>query len=77
LGKAYFSLNRLDDARREAEQAVNLEPGDGPSHYLLGRIYQRLGKTELAAQQFRRMQDMIHDSDANPGTGMGSGMSPH
>src|ERR1039457_261566 len=77
LCKAYFSLNRSEERRREAEQEVNLEPGDGPSHSPLGRIYQRLGKTELAAQQFRRMQDMIHDSDANPGTGMGSGMSPH
>ncbi len=77
LGKAYFTLNRLEDARREAEQAVSLEPGDRPGHYLLGRIYQRLGKTELAGQQFQKTQDMIHDSEAKPGSGMGSGMGPH
>jgi tetratricopeptide (TPR) repeat protein len=71
LGKAYFSLNHLEDARREAEQAVDLEPGDRPGHYLLGRIYQRLGKTELAGQQFRRTEEMIRDSDAKPSGGMG------
>ena len=71
LGKGYFSQNHLEDARREAEQAVDLEPGDRPGHYLLGRIYQRLGKAELAGQQFRKTEDMIRDSDAKPGGGMG------
>jgi tetratricopeptide (TPR) repeat protein len=76
LAKAYFSLNRLEDARREADQAVSLEPGEGPNHYLLGRIYQRLGKAELAAQQFRKTDDLIHKSDAGTGSKIEPGMSP-
>src|ERR1700722_1347934 len=72
LGKAYFSMNRLQDAQREAELAISLEAGDRPSHYLLGRIYQRQRKADLAAQQFRKTEDMIHDSDAKPGNGMGA-----
>lgn len=77
LGKAYFASDRLPDAQREAEQAVRMEPGDRPGHYLLGRIYQRLGKSDLAAQQFRKTEDMIHQGDGNPGSGMSSGMDPH
>jgi len=77
LSKAYFASDRLQDAQREAEQAVRMEPDDRPAHYLLGRIYQRLGKSDLAAQQFRKTEDMIHQSDANPGSGMSSGMDPH
>jgi tetratricopeptide (TPR) repeat protein len=77
LGKVYFSLDRPPDAQREVEQAVRMEPGDRPSQYLLGRIYQRLGKADLAAQQFRKTEEMIHESDAKSGNGMSSGMNPH
>jgi tetratricopeptide (TPR) repeat protein len=76
LAKAYFGSNRLLDAQREAEQAVNLDAGDRPSHYLLGRIYQRAGKAELAAQEFRKTDDMIHENEIKPGTGMASGVNP-
>jgi tetratricopeptide (TPR) repeat protein len=76
LAKVYFSLNRLEDAQREAEQAVNLEPGDRPGHYLLGRIYQRLGNSDLAKQQFQKTEDMLHDGEKS-GNGMASGMTPH
>ena len=75
LGKAYFDLNRLEPAQREAEQAVLLEPGDKSSHYLLGRIYQRQGKTRLAEEQFRKTENLIHDSDAKPSSGMGPGIN--
>lgn len=76
LAKAYFSLNRLEDAQREGEQAVTLAPGEGPNHYLLGRVYQRLGRAELAAQQFRKTDDLIHKSDASPGGRIEPGTSP-
>jgi tetratricopeptide (TPR) repeat protein len=76
LGKVYFSVNRLEDAQHEAEQAVSLEPSDRPSHYLLGRIYQRTGKTELAGQQFRKTDEMIHEKENKPGSGMASGVNP-
>jgi tetratricopeptide (TPR) repeat protein len=73
LAKTYFDLNRFEDARREAERAVTLEPGESADHYLLGRIYQRSGKSELAGQQFRLTEQLIHAKAA--GNGM-SEMNP-
>jgi tetratricopeptide (TPR) repeat protein len=76
LGKAYFSSNLLQEAQREAEHAVSLDAGDRPSHYLLGRIYQRMGKAELADQEFRKTDEMIHENENKPGNGMASGVNP-
>jgi tetratricopeptide (TPR) repeat protein len=73
LAKAYFDLNRFEDARREAEKAVSVEPGESSDHYLLGRIYQRSGKSELAAEQFRLTEQLLHAK--GPGSGMAS-MNP-
>src|SRR5271154_4000903 len=69
LAKAYFDLNRFEDARREAEKAVSLEPGESPNHYLLGRVYQRSGKSELAGEQFRLTEQLIHSK--SPGSSNG------
>jgi len=59
LSKAYFDLNRFEDARREAEKAVTLDPDQSSNHYLLGRIYQRSGSRALAAEQFRLTEELI------------------
>jgi tetratricopeptide (TPR) repeat protein len=74
LAKVYFDLNRLDDAQREAEKAVTLDQGESSDHYLLGRIYQRLGKGELGKEQFRITEQLIHAKSAS---GMASGMGQH
>ncbi len=76
LAKAYFDLNRLEDARREAEKAAILDPNDSGDHYLLGRIYQRSGKSELAKEQFGLTEQLIHAKSANS-KGMASGTGPH
>jgi tetratricopeptide (TPR) repeat protein len=73
LAKAYFDLNRFEDARREAEKAVSVDPGESSDHYLLGRIYQRSGKSELATEQFRLTEQLLHAK--GPGNGMAS-MNP-
>jgi tetratricopeptide (TPR) repeat protein len=75
LAKAYFEVNRLEDALREAERAVSLDPKDSSEHYLLGRIYQRSGKSDLAKEQFRITEQLIHAKSSKPG-GMVSGMAP-
>lgn len=77
LAKACFTLNRFEDARREAEKAVSADPNDSSSHYILGRIYQRTGKTNLAREQFRITEQLIQAKSASPGNGMGSGRSQH
>jgi len=77
LAKACFNLNRFDDAGREAEKAVSLDPGESADHYLLGRIYQRSGNSELAKKQFRITEQLIHAQSSGSSSGMASGISPH
>jgi tetratricopeptide (TPR) repeat protein len=59
LAKSLFSLNRVEDAQREVETALHLNPNDAASHYLLGRIYHTLGKSDLAVQQFKLTDDLL------------------
>ena len=70
LGKAYLDLKRFEDSRKEVEEAVRLDTNYGPAHYLLGRIYQRMGKSELAAQQFK-VTDELTRSQGENSSGMG------
>jgi tetratricopeptide (TPR) repeat protein len=76
LAKAYVELNLLEDARREGEKAVSLDPGDSSDHYLLGRIYQRTGKSEQAKEQFRITERLIREKSSDPKSGMASGTGP-
>ncbi len=48
LGKAYLNLNRLDDAKRELEKAVEIEPESAPAHFLLAQADRRQGMAEDA-----------------------------
>ncbi len=75
MAKAFFDCTQWEPARQQAEEAVKLNPKDSSSHYLLGRVYQRLGRKELADLEFRKTADLIHDKDANSHGGMASGVS--
>jgi tetratricopeptide (TPR) repeat protein len=75
LAKAYFDSTQWEPARQQAEAAVKLNPKDSSGHYLLGRVYQRLGRKELANEEFRRTSELIRDKDANSPGGMASGAS--
>jgi tetratricopeptide (TPR) repeat protein len=77
LAKAYFDVNRFEEARREAEKAVGVDPGESSNHYLLGRIYQRSGKSELAAEQFRLTEQLIHAKGHGSSNGMASQIDSH
>jgi Tfp pilus assembly protein PilF len=77
LGKAYFDSRRFDPARQQAEETVKLDPSDSSGHYLLGRIYQRLNRKELATEQFRMTAELIHNKNLNSPTGMASGTKSH
>jgi tetratricopeptide (TPR) repeat protein len=66
LGKALFDLNRLEDSRRELEQAIRLDDKNAPSHYLLGRVYQRSGKSDLAAEQFKLTDELMRSEGEPP-----------
>jgi len=72
LAKAYFDLNRYAEALDEALKAVSVDPNESSNHYLLGRIYQRSGERELAREQFRLTEQLIHAKSSNA-SGMSSG----
>jgi len=48
LGKAYLALNRLEEAQRELEKALALEPDSAPAHFLLAQVDRRRGLAEDA-----------------------------
>jgi tetratricopeptide (TPR) repeat protein len=55
LGSAYYAAHDLDNAFREFEQAVSLQPGLDHAHYYLGAIYKLRGDRENARKEFERV----------------------
>jgi Tfp pilus assembly protein PilF len=51
--------------------AIRLDPNNSSPHYLLGRVYTRMGKSELAAEQFKITENLIHQQNSKSG-GMAS-----
>lgn len=70
-GRALFLLERLSESQSELVEAIRLDPDDSSPHYLLGRVYSRLGKPELAAEQFKMTESLIHRQNSKSG-GMAS-----
>jgi Flp pilus assembly protein TadD len=70
LAKDDFTGQHREEARHEAERAVELDPNDASAHYLLGRIDHRLGKADPAAQHFSMTEELIRQERAKTG-GMG------
>jgi Tfp pilus assembly protein PilF len=75
LGKTYFDMGQFQKARTELEAGVRIDSTSRESHYLLGRTYQRLGLTELAAQEFKITENLIREQDAS-GSGMAAAPGP-
>ncbi len=71
MGRAQFNLEHFELAREQLERAVTLDPNNSSPHYLLGRIYQRLGRREQAARQFKLTEELIRQQNAKSG-GMAS-----
>ncbi len=68
LGHAYESLNDLQRARQQLEEAVRLAPDVSGLHFKLGRIYRRQGLRDLAQAQFDICEqlDNTHSSTDTP-----------
>ncbi len=54
LGLVYTSLGRLDDAAREIETAIQLEPGNADAQYALGTLHEARTELGLAEAAFQR-----------------------
>ncbi len=58
-GRALFALDKLDEAEREFNDAVKLDPRSGRAHYELGKLYERRGKLELAVKELKQAVEKL------------------
>jgi tetratricopeptide (TPR) repeat protein len=54
MAKIHFSMGSLDDAHREIEQALNINPVQPENFYVLGKILAREGNLDDALEAFRK-----------------------
>jgi Tfp pilus assembly protein PilF len=67
-----LAQNQLEEAQKQVEEAVKLDDANSANHYLLGRIYQKQGKKDLAAQQFTMTNNLIGKKNSTE-SGMSTG----
>lgn len=53
LGSVYYVRGRLDDAVKELERAVELDPDTDDANYMLGLAYAKLERYESAGRAFQ------------------------
>ena len=61
LGFTYAHLERADDAQREFETAVRLDPKKAIAHYMLGLIYEKKGLKAQAIAAWKACLDNTRD----------------
>lgn len=54
LGRAYYQLERLEDAAKALELAASLDPKSEATHVLLSKVYFALGRRSEAEQEIRK-----------------------
>jgi tetratricopeptide (TPR) repeat protein len=64
--KAFVALHRYRDAVLSLRQAIALRPTDPALHYQLARVYQRLGNTALAQEQFKLFRYLTNGAETRP-----------
>jgi len=65
LGEAYFRIGELNKAVRKFEDVLKINPNYAQTHYLLGQVYQRLGKNGKARVHFQKFLEIWKDADKN------------
>jgi tetratricopeptide (TPR) repeat protein len=61
-GKALWKLEQTDLALKWLDQSTRLDPNYAEPHYLLGQIYQHLGRTEEAKQALNNFQKITKNN---------------
>jgi cellulose synthase operon protein C len=56
LARSLTALRHFDEARQVLEEAIAAHPGEAVLHVELSRVYARLGKPDLAAEQTRMVE---------------------
>jgi len=58
LGYGYLKTNKLDEAKKALDKAVELDPVFAFTHYLLGKYYDEVGLFAQAKQEYEKAQDL-------------------
>jgi tetratricopeptide (TPR) repeat protein len=64
LAKAYLAAGQTEPARVAGERAIGLEPNESSYHYLLGRVYAKAGKQDLAATEIQQTDALLKKKGA-------------
>jgi tetratricopeptide (TPR) repeat protein len=62
LAATYDSLNRLEEAEREAKIAISIDPNFDHAVYILGDIYIKKGLLGKAAEEFNKLTTLRKDN---------------
>jgi Tfp pilus assembly protein PilF len=62
LGKFFFESGDMSKAKETMTKCLEIDPSVGEAHYILSRIYHRLGKDELAASHVAALQALRKDN---------------
>jgi type IV pilus assembly protein PilF len=52
MAAEYYKRGQLEIALQRAKQAIDTDPNNGRAHYMLALLYQQLGETQLAQQNY-------------------------
>jgi tetratricopeptide (TPR) repeat protein len=63
LGEACFKAAELDTAIRVFQEVLTINPNYAQAHYLLGQIYEKIGRREDARAHFQKLLDVWKDAD--------------
>jgi tetratricopeptide (TPR) repeat protein len=69
LGRVLEMQGRYQDALSALQLAAKLAPGYAAPHYLLGRIYHRLGDDQRSKAEISRFEELRNASEAPAATG--------
>lgn len=59
LSRAYFRMNAKEEATRQAQQAVTLDPLDSMAHHMLGLVNEKsLNRIDVAEQSYRKALEL-------------------
>jgi tetratricopeptide (TPR) repeat protein len=61
LGRVLIALDQPEQAQHFLLAAENLDPRYAPTHYLLGRLYNRQKRGQEAEREFKKFQDLDKD----------------
>ena len=76
MGNMYVSQGVLSEAMRSFQRALDLNPKYLLAYLGLGDVYKRMGKTDLAAQQFKKVIEIAPDSPEAGRARQGLGLAP-